>query len=137
MKKLIFATVFTVAHLFALENMDTLLEECLVKSKNGSCQQIADYFKSGCDNGTKSKCFLYADMIGRGIGVQRDLALSYEIFKKGCENNVSEACYEQSVKDLEGLGAVQSFENSTKALVKACDLGSARACEILTFVPQI
>lgn len=136
MKKVILFLVL-ISGVFALENTDMLLQECIVKSKNESCQKVADYLKESCDKGEAAKCFLYADMIGRGIGVERDLVLSYEMFKKGCDENVSEACYEQSVKDLQGMGTVQSFESSTESLVKACDLGSSRACEVLTYAPDI
>ncbi len=75
-------------------------------------------------------------MLGRGLGVEKDLVRSYEILKSLCENGSSEACYELATKYLQGNGVEQSFDLSANALDKACKMGSKRACNVLELVPK-
>lgn len=136
MRKFLVLAAMLVSFSFAndLATVETNFEKCITKSDSEACNYIADYLKTGCEAGNQSKCFLYADMIGRAIGIDRDYVASYELFKAGCEAGASESCYELSVQYLEGFGTPTDFEKSGEALVRACDLGSKRACDVLTFV---
>ena len=49
-------------------------------------------FQASARTKTKPLAFLYADMLGRGLGVEKDLVRSYEIFKSLCENGSKRAC---------------------------------------------
>ena len=88
------------------------------------------------DNKDKISCFIYADMLGRGLGIEKDTQKSFEIFRSLCDDGGSEACYELATKYLQGNGTEQSFDLSAKALDKACKMGSKRACNILELVPK-
>lgn len=136
MRKFLILSVFLANFSFAndLATVENNFENCITKSDANSCKFIESYLKTGCESGSQSKCFLYADMVGRAIGVERDYVGSYELFKAGCEANASESCYELSVQYLDGKGTPADFSKSGDALVKACDLGSKRACDVLQFV---
>ena len=75
-------------------------------------------------------------MLGRGLGVEKDAILSFELFKAQCDGGSSEACYELSVKYLQGSGTPQSFELSGEALNKACKMHNKRACAVLDLLPK-
>ncbi|QKF65478.1 tetratricopeptide repeat protein [Campylobacter corcagiensis] len=136
MKKILILSGLLSGLLFAndLLVVENNFEKCITKSDKDACGFVENYLKSGCEAGSWSKCFLYADMIGRAIGVERDYVGAYELFKAGCEANASESCYELSVQYLDGKGVPADFSKSGEALVKACDLGSKRACDVLQFV---
>lgn len=112
------------------------LEGCIIKSDEGACSRVARDLKGGCDGGDKLACFFYADMLGRGLGVEKDAILSFELFKAQCDGGSSEACYELSVKYLQGSGTPQSFELSSEALNKACKMHNKRACAVLDLLPK-
>lgn len=135
MRKVILCLILVFNVGFSLD-FDKALDGCIVKSDEKSCLNLSSYLEKECENGSKAKCFLFADMLQRGLGVEKDVVRAFDIFNKGCENNVSESCYEASVHYLEGKGTSHSFEESTTTLLKACDLGSKRACQILTYLPQ-
>ncbi|CZE48380.1 tetratricopeptide repeat protein [Campylobacter geochelonis] len=136
MKKVVFLTFLGLNFAFAGANFDALLEACITKSDSTSCAQILNYLDDECKKGVQSKCFLYADMLGRGVGVEKDVVKSFEVYKQSCEANSSESCYELSKKYLDASGTVQSFSLSGIALDKACKLGSKRACDILALLPN-
>ena len=117
-------------------NWDENMQNCINKSDAKACESFTKKLSSECENKDKTSCFLYADMLGRGLGVEKDMVRSYEIFKSLCENGSSEACYELATKYLQGNGVEQSFDLSANALDKACKMGSKRACNVLEFVPK-
>ena len=92
MKKSILFLAFAVLSLSA--NWDENMQNCINKSDAKACESFTKKLSSECENKDKTSCFLYADMLGRGLGVERDMVRSYEIFKSLCENGSSEACYE-------------------------------------------
>mgnify|MGYP000866905154 CR=1 FL=1 len=98
------------------------LQSCIVKSDEGSCERVARGLKSGCERKDQLSCFFYADALGRGLGVEKDVVVSFELFREQCEAGSSEACYELSVKYLQGIGTPQSFELSGQALDRACKM---------------
>lgn len=134
MKKSILFLVFVALSLSA--NWDENMQNCINKSDAKSCESFTKKLSSECENKDKTSCFLYADMLGRGLGVEKDLVKSYELFKSLCENGSSEACYELATKYLQGNGVEQSFDLSANALDKACKMGSKRACNVLELVPK-
>ena len=134
MKKSILFLAFAILSLSA--NWDENMQNCINKSDAKACESFTKKLSSECENKDKTSCFLYADMLGRGLGVERDLVRSYEIFKSLCENGSSEACYELATKYLQGNGVEQSFDLSANALDKACKMGSKRACNVLELVPK-
>lgn len=116
MKKSILFLAFAVLSLSA--NWDENMQNCINKSDAKACESFTKKLSSECENKDKTSCFLYADILGRGLGVERDLVRSYEIFKSLCENGSSEACYELATKYLQGNGVEQSFDLSQMPLIK-------------------
>ena len=112
------------------------LQSCIVKSDEGSCERVARGLKSGCERKDQLSCFFYADALGRGLGVEKDVVASFELFREQCDAGSSEACYELSVKYLQGIGTPQSFELSGQALDKACKMHNKRACAVLDLLPK-
>ena len=112
------------------------LQSCIVKSDEGSCERVARGLKSGCERKDQLSCFFYADALGRGLGVEKDVVASFELFREQCDAGSSEACYELSVKYLQGIGTSQSFELSGQALDKACKMHNKRACAVLDLLPK-
>ena len=112
------------------------LQSCIVKSDEGSCERVARGLKSGCERKDQLSCFFYADALGRGLGVDKDVVASFELFREQCDAGSSEACYELSVKYLQGIGTPQSFELSGQALDKACKMHNKRACAVLDLLPK-
>ena len=112
------------------------LQSCIVKSDEGSCERVARGLKSGCERKDQLSCFFYADALGRGLGVEKDVVASFELFREQCDAGSSEACYELSVKYLQGIGTPQSFELSGQALDKACKMHNKRACAVLNLLPK-
>nr|WP_314521102.1 sel1 repeat family protein [uncultured Campylobacter sp.] len=112
------------------------LQSCIVKSDEGSCERVTRGLKSGCERKDQLSCFFYADALGRGLGVEKDVVASFELFREQCDAGSSEACYELSVKYLQGIGTPQSFELSGKALDKACKMHNKRACAVLDLLPK-
>ena len=112
------------------------LQSCIVKSDEGSCERVARGLKSGCERKDQLSCFFYADALGRGLGVEKDVVASFELFREQCDAGSSEACYELSVKYLQGIGTLQSFELSGQALDKACKMRNKRACAVLDLLPK-
>ena len=112
------------------------LQSCIVKSDEGSCKRVARGLKSGCERKDQLSCFFYADALGRGLGVEKDVVASFELFREQCDASSSEACYELSVKYLQGIGTSQSFELSGEALDKACKMHNKRACAVLDLLPK-
>lgn len=112
------------------------LQSCIVKSDEGSCERVARSLKSGCERKDQLSCFFYADALGRGLGVEKDVVASFELFREQCDAGSSEACYELSVKYLQGIGTTQSFELSGQALDKACKMHNKRACAVLDLLPK-
>lgn len=112
------------------------LQSCIVKSDEGSCERVARGLKSGCERKDQLSCFFYADALGRGLGVEKDVVASFELFREQCDAGSSEACYELSVKYLQGIGTPQSFELSGQALDRACKMHNKRACAVLDLLPK-
>lgn len=112
------------------------LQSCIVKSDEGSCERVARGLKSGCERKDQLSCFFYADALGRGLGVEKDVVASFELFREQCDAGSSEACYELSVKYLQGIGTPQSFELSGQALDRACKMRNKRACAVLDLLPK-
>nr|WP_315083713.1 sel1 repeat family protein [uncultured Campylobacter sp.] len=112
------------------------LQSCIVKSDEGSCDRVARGLKSGCERKDQLSCFFYADALGRGLGVEKDVVASFELFREQCDAGSSEACYELSVKYLQGIGTPQSFERSGEALDRACKMHNKRACAVLDLLPK-
>ena len=112
------------------------LQSCIVKSDEGSCEHVTRGLKSGCERKDQLSCFFYADALGRGLGVEKDVVASFELFREQCDAGSSEACYELSVKYLQGIGTPQSFERSGEALDKACKMHNKRACAVLDLLPK-
>ena len=112
------------------------LQSCIVKSDEGSCERVARGLKSGCERKDQLSCFFYADALGRGLGVEKDVVASFELFREQCDAGSSEACYELSVKYLQGIGTPQSFERSGEALDRACKMHNKRACAVLDLLPK-
>ena len=112
------------------------LQSCIVKSDEGSCDRVARGLKSGCERKDQLSCFFYADALGRGLGVEKDVVASFELFREQCDAGSSEACYELSVKYLQGIGTSQSFELSGEALDRACKMHNKRACAVLDLLPK-
>lgn len=112
------------------------LQSCIVKSDEGSCERVTRGLKSGCERKDQLSCFFYADALGRGLGVEKDVVASFELFREQCDAGSSEACYELSVKYLQGIGTPQSFELSGQALDKACKMHNKRACAVLDLLPK-
>ena len=84
MKKSILFLAFAILSLSA--NWDENMQNCINKSDAKACESFTKKLSSECENKDKTSCFLYADMLGRGLGVEKDLVRSYEIFKSLCEN---------------------------------------------------
>jgi len=112
------------------------LQSCIVKSDEGSCERVTRGLKSGCERKDQLSCFFYADALGRGLGVEKDVVASFELFREQCDAGSSEACYELSVKYLQGIGTPQSFERSGEALDRACKMHNKRACAVLDLLPK-
>ena len=112
------------------------LQSCIIKSDEGSCDRVARGLKSGCERKDQLSCFFYADALGRGLGVEKDVVASFELFREQCDAGSSEACYELSVKYLQGIGTPQSFERSGEALDRACKMHNKRACAVLDLLPK-
>jgi len=85
-------------------------------------QKLARALLKSFQVSARTRIKLYADMLGRGLGVEKDLVKSYEVFKSLCENGSSEACYELATKYLQENGVEQSFDLSANALDKACNV---------------
>ena len=117
-------------------NWDINMQECINKSKAKACENFTKKLSNECENKDKISCFIYADMLGRGLGIEKDTQKSFEIFRSLCDNGSSEACYELATKYLQGNGTEQSFDLSANALDKACKMGSKRACNVLELVPK-
>ena len=112
------------------------LQSCIVKSDEGSCERVVRGLKSGCERKDQLSCFFYADALGRGLGVEKDVVASFELFREQCDAGSSEACYELSVKYLQGISTPQSFELSGQALDRACKMHNKRACAVLDLLPK-
>ena len=112
------------------------LQSCIVRSDEGSCERVARDLKRGCERKDQLSCFFYADALGRGLGVEKDVVASFELFREQCDAGSSEACYELSVKYLQGIGTPQSFELSGQALDRACKMHNKRACAVLDLLPK-
>ena len=134
MKKSILFLAFALISLNA--NWDINMQECINKSNIEACESFAKKLSSECENKDKISCFIYADMLGRGLGVEKDTQKSFEIIRSLCDDRSSEACYELATKYLQGNGTEQSFDLSANALDKACKMGSKRACNVLELVPK-
>ncbi|WP_462105253.1 tetratricopeptide repeat protein [Campylobacter concisus] len=134
MKKSILFLAFALLSLNA--NWDINMQECINKSNTKACENFTKKLSSECENKDKISCFIYADIIGRGLGAEKDTQKSFEIFKSLCDDGSSEACYELATKYLQGNGTEQSFDLSENALDKACKMGSKRACNVLELVPK-
>ena len=106
------------------------------EASEGSCERVARGLKSGCERKDQLSCFFYADALGRGLGIEKDVVASFELFREQCDAGSSEACYELSVKYLQGIGTPQSFELSGQALDKACKMHNKRACAVLDLLPK-
>ena len=94
------------------------MQNCINKSDAKACESFTKKLLSECENKDKTSCFLYADMLGRGLGVEKDLVKSYEVFKSLCENGSSEACYELATKYLQGNGVEQTLIYLQMPLIK-------------------
>ena len=134
MKKSILFLAFAALSLSA--NWDEDMQNCINKSDAEACESFIKKLSSECENKDKISCFIYADMLGRGLGVEKDTQKSFEIFRSLCDDRSSEACYELATKYLQGNGVEQSFDLSANALDKACKMGSKRACNVLELVPK-
>ncbi|MBE2984475.1 sel1 repeat family protein [Campylobacter sp. RM9344] len=136
MRKILLTLVFLSLSAFANQNFEQSLTSCITKSNENACKVVTDTLEAKCYVGDRVSCFFLADILGRGLGISKDVVRSYKMFKKQCEQGSSEACYELSVKYLQGNGTEHSFDLSAAALEKACKLGSKRACDVLALVPN-
>ena len=79
MRKVILCLILVFNVGFSLD-FDKTLDGCIVKSDEKSCLNLSSYLEKECEKGSEAKCFLFADMLQRGLGVEKEVgALDAEI----------------------------------------------------------
>lgn len=110
------------------------LDRCIMQDEEKSCKNVYKFVDDRCKENSRGFCFLKANMLNKGIAVEKDGLLAFELTKDECEKNSAQACYDLSVFYLEGKVVNLDFDLSAQALDKACKLGSKKACDVLALV---
>ena len=82
----------------------------------------------GCKNGYENSCYLKAELLDKGNGVDKDNNQATQIYDKLCQNNHLHGCAKFAIKLLNGEFVSKNKIKSKEILQNGCDKNSAESC---------